>query len=92
MIRQVADRAGGWRGAFGNAARRAQGSRSRKGPQRRRTAGESLIHSLAGPQPPRKKGTTMEKKDLKKFLAGLSVAGLLSLGGVTVPGAHAGSG
>lgn len=34
----------------------------------------------------------MEKKDLKKLLAGLSVAGLISMGGVTLPGAHAGSG
>jgi len=47
--------------------------------------------ALKGPQL-RTKGTTMEKKDLKKFLAGLGVAGLLSMGGVTVPGAHAGSG
>jgi len=31
-------------------------------------------------------------KDLKKFLAGLSVAGLLSAGGLGLPGAHAGSG
>ena len=34
----------------------------------------------------------MNRKELKKYLAGLSVAGLLSMGGVTVPGAHAGSG
>jgi radical SAM modification target selenobiotic family peptide len=34
----------------------------------------------------------MQKKDLKKLLAGLGVAGLISMGGVTLPGAHAGSG
>ncbi len=36
----------------------------------------------------------MRNKDLKKFLAGLGVAGLISAGGVTLPGsAHsAGSG
>jgi radical SAM modification target selenobiotic family peptide len=35
----------------------------------------------------------MEKKDLKKLLASLGVAGLISMGGVTLPGgAHAGSG
>lgn len=34
----------------------------------------------------------MDKKDLKNLLAGLSVAGLLSMGGITLPGAHAGSG
>ena len=35
---------------------------------------------------------TMEKKDLKKLLASLGVAGLISMGGITLPGAHAGSG
>ena len=34
----------------------------------------------------------MKAKELKKFLAGLGVAGLLSMGGITPPGAHAGSG
>jgi radical SAM modification target selenobiotic family peptide len=34
----------------------------------------------------------MEKKDLKKLLASLGVAGLISMGGITLPGAHAGSG
>ena len=34
----------------------------------------------------------MKKKDLKKLLAGFGVAGLISMGGVTAPGAHAGSG
>jgi radical SAM modification target selenobiotic family peptide len=34
----------------------------------------------------------MDRKELKKILAGLGVAGLLSMGGLTVPGAHAGSG
>ena len=34
----------------------------------------------------------MKKNDLKKLLAGLSVAGLISMGGITLPGAHAGSG
>jgi radical SAM modification target selenobiotic family peptide len=33
----------------------------------------------------------MEKKDLKKLLASLGVAGLISMGGITLPGAHAGS-
>jgi radical SAM modification target selenobiotic family peptide len=31
----------------------------------------------------------MNSKDLKKLLAGLGVAGLISAGGVNVPGAHA---
>ncbi len=31
----------------------------------------------------------MNSKDLKKLLAGLGVAGLISAGGITVPGAHA---
>lgn len=31
----------------------------------------------------------MNKKDLKKLLAGLGVAGLVSVGGVHVPGAQA---
>jgi radical SAM modification target selenobiotic family peptide len=31
----------------------------------------------------------MDKKDLKKVLASVGVAGLLSMGGVAVPGAHA---
>jgi radical SAM modification target selenobiotic family peptide len=35
---------------------------------------------------------TMDKKDLKKLLASLGVAGLISMGGITLPGAHAGSG
>lgn len=34
----------------------------------------------------------MEKKELKKLLAGLGVAGLISMGGIALPGAHAGSG
>jgi radical SAM modification target selenobiotic family peptide len=34
---------------------------------------------------------TMEKKDLKKLLASFGIAGLISMGGVTLPGAHAGS-
>ena len=34
----------------------------------------------------------MDKKDLKTFLASLSVAGLISIGGIALPGAHAGSG
>ncbi len=33
----------------------------------------------------------MEKKDLKKLLAGFGIAGLISMGGVTLPGVHAGS-
>jgi len=31
----------------------------------------------------------MVNKDLKKFLAGLGVAGLISAGGISLPGAHA---
>jgi radical SAM modification target selenobiotic family peptide len=31
----------------------------------------------------------MEKKDLKKMLAGIGVAGLISMGGISLPGAHA---
>ncbi len=31
----------------------------------------------------------MISKDMKKFLAGLGVAGLISTGGIAVPGAHA---
>ncbi|MBP8815181.1 MAG: selenobiotic family radical SAM modification target peptide [Desulfobulbus sp.] len=31
----------------------------------------------------------MNSTDLKKLLAGLGVAGLISAGGITVPGAHA---
>jgi radical SAM modification target selenobiotic family peptide len=34
---------------------------------------------------------TMEKKDLKKLLASFGIAGLISMGGVTLPSAHAGS-
>jgi radical SAM modification target selenobiotic family peptide len=34
----------------------------------------------------------MDKKDLKTLLASLSIAGLISMGGITLPGAHAGSG
>lgn len=33
----------------------------------------------------------MDKKDLKKLLASFGIAGLISMGGVTVPGSHAGS-
>lgn len=33
----------------------------------------------------------MASKDLKKFLAGLGVAGLITAGGISLPGAHAGS-
>lgn len=32
------------------------------------------------------------KKDLKKILAGIGAAGLISAGGLTVPGAASGSG
>jgi radical SAM modification target selenobiotic family peptide len=31
----------------------------------------------------------MASTDLKKFLAGLGVAGLIAAGGVSLPGAHA---
>jgi radical SAM modification target selenobiotic family peptide len=31
----------------------------------------------------------MKKKNLKKLLAGLGVAGLISAGGINLPGAHA---
>ena len=31
----------------------------------------------------------MQKKELNKLLAGLSVAGLITAGGVSLPGAHA---
>jgi len=31
----------------------------------------------------------MANKDLKKFLAGLGVAGLITAGGISLPGAHA---
>ena len=31
----------------------------------------------------------MKSKDLKKFLASLGVAGLISAGGISIPGAHA---
>lgn len=31
----------------------------------------------------------MKSKDLKKLLAGLGVAGLISTGGLSLPGAHA---
>lgn len=34
----------------------------------------------------------MDGKDLKKILAGLTVAGLVSLGGGSLPAVHAGSG
>ncbi|MBS3755579.1 MAG: selenobiotic family radical SAM modification target peptide [Desulfobacterales bacterium] len=34
----------------------------------------------------------MDGKDLKKFLAGLTIAGLVSLGGGSLPAVHAGSG
>ncbi len=33
----------------------------------------------------------MAQKELKRLLAGLGVAGLISAGGVTLPGAHAAS-
>lgn len=36
-----------------------------------------------------KRRTPMISKDMKKFLAGLGVAGLISAGGISVPGAHA---
>lgn len=31
----------------------------------------------------------MKNKDLKKLLAGLGIAGLISAGGITLPAAHA---
>jgi radical SAM modification target selenobiotic family peptide len=34
----------------------------------------------------------MISKDMKKFLASLGVAGLISAGGITIPGAASGSG
>ena len=34
----------------------------------------------------------MERKDLKKMLASLGIASLIGMGGIAVPGAHAGSG
>ena len=34
----------------------------------------------------------MDSKDLKKLLAGVGVAALVSAGGAAVPGAHAASG
>lgn len=34
----------------------------------------------------------MDGKDLKKLLAGLGVAGLISTGGLTLPNAHGASG
>lgn len=34
----------------------------------------------------------MAKKELRQLLAGLGVAGLITAGGIAVPGAHAGSG
>lgn len=34
----------------------------------------------------------MDKKDLKRLLASLGVASLIGMGGVSLPGAHAGSG
>lgn len=34
----------------------------------------------------------MEKKELKKLLASLGIAGLIGMGGISLPGAHAGSG
>jgi len=37
-------------------------------------------------------GGYMKMKDLKKLLASLGVAGLISMGGISLPGAHAGSG
>jgi radical SAM modification target selenobiotic family peptide len=35
------------------------------------------------------KEVSMASTDLKKFLAGLGVAGLIAAGGVSLPGAHA---
>lgn len=35
------------------------------------------------------KEVSMANKDLKKFLAGLGVAGLIAAGGISLPGAHA---
>jgi radical SAM modification target selenobiotic family peptide len=37
------------------------------------------------------KGATMELKELKKIVAGLSVAGLIGVGGLVGSNAHAGS-
>jgi radical SAM modification target selenobiotic family peptide len=34
----------------------------------------------------------MDKKDLKKLLAGMGIASLIGMGGVSLPSAHAGSG
>ncbi|HMA84199.1 MAG TPA: SbtA family thio(seleno)oxazole RiPP natural product precursor [Desulfosalsimonadaceae bacterium] len=34
----------------------------------------------------------MDKKDLKRLLASVGIAGLIGMGGISVPGAHAGSG
>ena len=44
--------------------------------------------SVYDPNNPHRR-TPMKSKDLKKFLASLGVAGLISAGGITVPGAHA---
>jgi radical SAM modification target selenobiotic family peptide len=39
---------------------------------------------------PKGKGEpAMDKKELKRLLAGIGVAGLISMGGVSLPGAHA---
>jgi len=46
--------------------------------------------SAQGIHHPDKEGS-MNSTDLKKLLAGLGVAGLISAGGVTVPDAHAAS-
>jgi len=34
----------------------------------------------------------MDRKDMKKLLAGLGVAGLISTGGIALPNAHGSSG
>jgi radical SAM modification target selenobiotic family peptide len=47
-----------------------------------------FIYSILFSSSTDKEGT-MNSKDLKKLLAGLGVAGLISAGGVNVPGAHA---
>jgi len=44
----------------------------------------SLFHPL-------KKETEMDSKKFKKVLAGLGVAGLISAGGITLPGSSAGA-
>ncbi len=46
-----------------------------------------LLHPLIFPF--FKEDSPMISKDMKKFLAGLGVAGLISAGGISVPGAQA---